>query len=162
MNQFASNYFQSKIAAHSEMPGAPVVNADGTTGTVDPKATPAQKMDARLTSAEIKAESTANLFIFLNVGPEAKAVQPSADAPTDTEGRLSNLEKTQDVIEKQMPELAERFDIVYKPYKTPASSEPPTEQSRMDNIENRQAYIKGKVELLKIIQEQKAKENSGI
>ncbi|MBU5205800.1 hypothetical protein KQH94_17510, partial [Vibrio cholerae] len=97
-----------------------------------------------------------------NVGSEAKAVQPSTGAPTDTEGRLSNLEKTQDVIEKQMPELAERFDIVYKPYKTPASSESPTEQSRMDNIEKRQAYIKGKVDLLKIIQGQKTKENSGV
>nr|WP_153837569.1 MULTISPECIES: type III secretion effector protein [Pseudomonas] len=155
-NQFASSYFQSKLTAHSEMPGAPVVNADGTIGTVDPNATEAQKMDARLKGAEIKNEATSNLFIFLGLGADAKAVKPSDDAPTDTEGRLTNLEKTLNEIEKQMPELAERFGIVYKPYVAPESSEAPTEQSRMDNIEKRQAYIDKKVELLKIIQNQKA------
>ncbi|SDU65646.1 hypothetical protein SAMN05216475_5853 [Pseudomonas synxantha] len=161
-NQFASSYFQSKLEAQSEMPGAPVVNADGTIGTVDPNATEAQKMDARLKGAEIKNEATSNLFIFLALGSDAKGVQPSDDAPTDTEGRLSNLEKTLDEIEKQMPELAERFDILYKPYVTPESSEAPTEQSRMDNIEKRQAYIDEKVDLLKTIQEQKAKKKAGV
>ncbi|AZE58289.1 hypothetical protein C4K03_6182 [Pseudomonas synxantha] len=161
-NQFASSYFQSKLEAHSEMPGAPIVNADGTIGTVDPNATEAQKMDARLKGAEIKNEATSNLFIFLDLGWDAKAVQPSENAPTDAEGRLSNLEKTLDEIEKKMPELAERFEILYKPYVTPESSEAPTEQSRMDNIEKRQAYIDEKVDLLKTIQEQKAKKKAGV
>lgn len=119
-------------------------------------------MEARLTGAEIKNEATANLFIFLALGRDAIGVQPSDDAPTDTEGRLSNIEKTLDEIEKQMPELAERFDILYKPYVTPESSEAPTEQSRMDNIEKRQAYIDEKVDLLKTIQEQKAKKKLGV
>lgn len=154
--QLTSSYFQSKSEAHNEMPGAEVQNADGTVGTVNPAATKEQKMEARLTGAEIKNEITSNLFIFLNLGAEANAVQPSDKAPTDTEGRLSNVEASLDAIETQMPELAGRFKVMYEPYEAAASSEAPTEESRMENIEKRQSHINETVELLKTIQSQKA------
>lgn len=160
--QFTSNYFQNKFTAQSQMPGAPVQNADGTIGTVDPAATKEQKMEARLTGAEIKNEATANLFIFLNLGAEANAVQPSDQAPKDTDGRLKNLEASMDAIEEQMPELAKRFKLLYEPYEAAESSVAPTEESRMDNIEKRQEHINEMINLLKIVQNQRSQKTPGV
>ncbi|RFD24446.1 type III secretion effector protein [Pseudomonas sp. GL93] len=137
----ASGALQERIDAHSKMPGAEVNKPDGTKGTVDPAATPEQKMQARLTGAELNTETLTNTIILINEGPGAAAVGVSPNAPTDTQGRLTNLEKRMDAIEGHMPDIAKRYGLVYTPYVAPESSEAPTDTSRMENIEKRYAYM---------------------
>ncbi|WP_330209350.1 type III secretion effector protein [Pseudomonas sp. AM4(2022)] len=139
--QMASSVLQERIDTHSKMPGAEVNKPDGTKGTVDPAASPEQKMQARLTGAELNTETLTNTIILINEGPDAAAVGVSPNAPTDTQGRLTNLEKRMGAIEGHMPDIAKRYGLVYTPYVAPESSEAPTDTSRMENIEKRYAYM---------------------
>lgn len=136
-----SKAIADRIDAQAEMPGAEKKNADGTVTTVDPSATQQQKLDARLEGAEIKTEVMVNNILAINEGPDAKAVGKDASAPTDTPSRLTALEKRMDAIEKQMEAIGERYGIVYKPYVAPDSSQAPTDESRMKNIEERYAHM---------------------
>ncbi|NCE88624.1 type III secretion effector protein [Pseudomonas sp. L13] len=145
---FVSKALEERVAAQAQMPGAEVKKPDGTTGTVDPAATDEQKIQARLTGAEINTESLTNSILFINEGPDAKAVVASPDAPTDTQGRLANLEKRMDAIESQMPELAKRYGLIYTPYAALESSEPPTDKSRMENVEKRYASMNKMIKTL--------------
>ncbi|WP_057011460.1 hypothetical protein [Pseudomonas libanensis] len=148
VQQLASKGLEERIDAQSKMPGAQVKKPDGTTGTVDPTATQEQKMQASLTSAEIKTETLTNNIIFINEGPDAKAVEASPDAPKDTQGRLTNLEKRMDAIESQMPGLAERYGLVYESYVASESSETPTNESRMQTIEKRYEFMNKMIKTL--------------
>ena len=150
---FVSKGLEERIDAQAKMPGAEVNKPDGTTDTVDSDATEEQKIQARLTGAEINTELLANEVIFINEGPDAKAVIASPDAPTDTHGRLINLEKRMDAIESQMPELAKRYGLIYTPYVAPESSEAPTDQSRMENVEKRYTSMKKMIKTLVVLKQ---------
>lgn len=130
-----------RIDAQAVMPGAEKKNADGTVTTVDPSATQQQKLDARLEGAEIKTELMVNNILSINEGKNAKAVGKDPSAPTDTPSRLAALEKRMDAIEEQMKSIGERYGIVYKPYVALDSSQAPTDESRMKDIEGRYAYM---------------------
>lgn len=150
---FVSKALEERIDAQAKMPGAEVNKPDGTTDTVDSDATEEQKIQARLTGAEINTELLANEVIFINEGPDARAVIASPDAPTDTHGRLTNLEKRMDGIESQMPELAKRYGLIYTPYVAPESSEAPTDQSRMENVEKRYTSMKKMIKTLVVLKQ---------
>jgi len=137
----ASKAIIDRIEAQAAMPGAAKKNADGTTTTVDPAATEKQKIDARLEDSEIKTELMVNQILSINEGSEANAVSKKSDAPKDTAGRLTNQEKTMDGIEAQLQDLGTRYDLVYKPYEAPKSSDAPTDKSRMDAIELRHKHM---------------------
>ena len=137
----ASKAIIDRIEAQAAMPGAAKKNADGTTTTVDPAATEKQKIDARLEDSEIKTELMVNQILSINEGSEANAVSKKSDAPKDTAGRLTNQEKTMDGIEAQLQDLGTRYDLVYKPYEAPKSSDAPTDKSRMDAIELRHRHM---------------------
>ena len=154
--QLVSKGLAEKIDAQSKMPGAQVKNPDGTKGTVDPAATQEQKMQASLTGAEIKTETLTNSIIFINEGPDANAVEASPDAPKDTQGRLTNLEKRMDAIESQMQELAKRYGLIYTPYVAPDSSEAPTDESRMQTIEKRYAFMNIMINTLVTLKQKQA------
>lgn len=153
---FVSKGLEERVAAQAEMPGAEVKKPDGTTGTVDPAATEEQKMQARLTGAEINTESLTNSIIFINEGPDAKAVVASPDAPTDTQGRLTNLEKRMDAIESQMPDIAKRYGLIYTPYEASESSEAPTDKARMENVEKRYAFMNKMIKTLVTLKQNEA------
>ena len=136
-----SKAITDRIYAQAEMPGAEKKNADGTVTTVDPSATQQQKLDARLEGAEIKTELMVNNILSINEGKNAKAVGKDPSAPTDTPSRLTALEKRMDAIEEQMESIGERYGIVYKPYVALDSSQAPTDESRMKDIEGRYAYM---------------------
>lgn len=139
----ASKAITDRIDAQSKMPGAEVKNPDGTKTTVDPSATQAQKLEARLESSEIKTEVFVNNILSINEGLTANAVgkAPDATTDTDTEGRLTGLEHNMGWIEGQMDKIATRYGLIYDPYIAPESSEAPTENSRMANIEQRYAHM---------------------
>ncbi len=137
----ASKSIIDRIEAQAAMPGAAKKNADGTTTTVDPAATEKQKIDARLEDSEIKTELMVNQILSINEGSEANAVSKKSEAPKDTAGRLTNQEKTMDGIEAQLQDLGTRYDLVYKPYEAPKSSDAPTDKSRMDAIELRHKHM---------------------
>ena len=153
---FVSKGLEERVAAQAKMPGAEVKKPDGTTGTVDPAATEEQKMQARLTGAEINTESLTNSIIFINEGPDAKAVVASPDAPTDTQGRLTNLEKRMDAIESQMPDIAKRYGLIYTPYEASESSEAPTDKARMENVEKRYAFMNKMIKTLVTLKQNEA------
>ncbi|WP_256733861.1 hypothetical protein [Pseudomonas reactans] len=136
-----SKAIADRIDAQAEMPGAEKKNADGTVTTVDPSATQQQKLDARLEGAEIKTELMVNNILSINEGKDAKAMGKDPSAPTDTPSRLAALEKRMDAIEEQMQDIGERYGIIYKPYAAPDSSQVPTDESRMKNIDERYAYM---------------------
>ncbi|WP_235863274.1 hypothetical protein [Pseudomonas palleroniana] len=138
---FASKTIIARIEAQAKMPGAEQVSANGVKTTVDPGATEQQKIEARLESHEIKLELMVNSILSINEGPDAPAVGKGPGAPTDTGGRLVNLEKTMDVVEAQMKDIATRYGLIYEPYVAPASSETPTEQSRLEVIEQRLIHM---------------------
>ena len=137
----ASKAIIDRIEAQAAMPGAAKKNAAGTTTTVDPAATEKQKIDARLEDSEIKTELMVNQILSINEGSEANAVSKKSEAPKDTAGRLTNQEKTMDGIEAQLQDLGTRYDLVYKPYEAPKSSDAPTDKSRMDAIELRHRHM---------------------
>lgn len=136
-----SKAIADRIDAQAEMPGAEKKNADGTVTTVDPSATQQQKLDARLEGAEIKTELMVNNILSINEGANAKAMGKDPIAPTDTPSRLAALEKRMSSIEEQMEDIGERYGIIYKPYVASDSSQAPTDESRMKNIEERYAYM---------------------
>lgn len=153
---FVSKALEERVAAQANMPGAEVKKPDGTKGTVDPAATEEQKIQARLTGAEINTESLTNSILFINEGSDAEAVVASPDAPTDTQGRLTNLEKRMDAIESQIPELAKRYGLIYTPYVAPESSEAPTDKSRMQTIEKRYAFMNIMIQTLVTLKQKQA------
>jgi hypothetical protein len=136
-----SKAIADRIDAQAEMPGAEKKNADGTVTTVDPSATQQQKLDARIEGAEIKTELMVNNILSINEGKDAKAMGKDPSAPTDTPSRLAALEKRMDAIEEQMEDIGERYGIIYKPYVASDSSQAPTDESRIKNIEERYAYM---------------------
>lgn len=138
---FASQALIDRIEAQAKMPGAEQVTADGTKKTVDPKATQQQKLEARLENSEIKLELMVNTILSINEGPDAKAVSKGPGAPTDTGGRLTNLEKSMGAVESQMQDIAKRYGLIYEPYTAPESSEAPTDDSRMETVEQRLVYM---------------------
>lgn len=139
--QLVSKGLAEKIDAQSKMPGAQVNNPDGTKGTVDPAATQEQKMQASLTGAELSTEILTNSIILINEGPDAVGLEGSPNASTDTQERLTNLEKRMDAIESQMKGIAERYGVPYVGYVAPESSEASTDNSRMENIQKRYSFM---------------------
>ncbi|WP_259740979.1 hypothetical protein [Pseudomonas poae] len=137
----ASQGILNRIEAQARMPGAEQVNSSGVKTTVDPGATQQQKTEARLENNEIKLELMVNSILSINEGPDAAAVSKGPGSPTDTNGRLASLEKTMDVVEAQMKDIAKRYGLVYDPYVAPDSSEAPTEKSRLDVIEQRLIHM---------------------
>lgn len=137
----ASSAITDRIYAQSKVPGAEIKNADGTKTTVDPSATAQQKLEARLEGAEIKTELMANNILFINEGADAKALGQDLNAPTDAHSRLAELERRMNAIEKVMEDIGKRYLVVYEPYKAAESSDAPTDESRMKNIEDRYAYM---------------------
>ncbi|WDU62357.1 hypothetical protein LRS56_27015 [Pseudomonas poae] len=135
-----SDKMEKRITAQAEMPGAEKKNADGTKSTVDPSATQQQKIDARVEGAEIKVELLANTIISVNEGPDAPAVGKSPDAPTTTNERLANLEKTLDAAEGPLEDIAVRYGQLYTRSSAADSSSPSTPEERLDHIEQR--YVK--------------------
>lgn len=136
-----SDVMEQRIKAQAEMPGAEKKNADGTKSTVNPSATEQQKIDARVEGAEINVELLANSIISINEGPDAPAVGKSPNAPTTTQERLDNLEKTLDAVEGPLEDIAKRYGQVYTRPSAADSSAPSTPQSRLDRIEQRYAEM---------------------
>lgn len=151
-----STAVSERIKAQSEMPGATKRNADGTTGTVNPAATAQQKTAARLEDAEIKLELLANQIISINSGPNAQAVAKSPDASTTDSARLEYIEKTQDAAEKQIQDIAKRYDIIYRPYVALATTEEMTTESRLDAIEKRYASMNKVINTLVVLKQNEA------
>ncbi|PRA33237.1 type III secretion effector protein [Pseudomonas poae] len=137
----ASQAIVDRLGAQAKMPGAEKVDASGAKTTVDPNATLQQKIEARLEKSEIDLEVMVNSILSINEGPDAPAVGKTADAPTDTSGRLANLEKNLDAVENQMKDIASRYELVYSPFIAPNSSESPTDESRTGVIEQRMTHM---------------------
>jgi len=137
----ASKAMTDRIDAQSKMPGAEKKNVDGTKGPVDPSATEQQKIEARLEGAEIKTELLANTILSINEGGNADAVGKDSAASTDTNARLTGLEKRMDAIEAQMEDIGKRYGLIYSPYPKPESLEGSTDKSRITSIEQRYKHM---------------------
>ena len=136
-----SNAILERIDAQAKMPGAEKKNADGTTTSVDPSATPAQKVEARLEDSEIKVELMINAILSINEGPNAQAVGKRPDAATDTNTRLTSLETTMTAVEAQMKDLGKRYGLIYEPYVAQTPVGESTAESRLDEIEKRHGHM---------------------
>ena len=153
-----SDTMDKRIKAQSEMPGAEKKNVDGTKSTVDPSATQQQKVDARVEGAEINIELLANKILSINEGPDAPAVGKSSDAPTTTNERLTNLEKTLDAAEGPLGDIAERYGQVYTASPTADASTPIAAEERLDHIEQRYAKMNTMLKRLVWLKEAEAAE----
>jgi len=76
-----------------------------------------------------------------NADGTTTTVDPAATEKQKIDARLTNQEKTMDGIEAQLQDLGTRYDLVYKPYEAPKSSDAPTDKSRMDAIELRHKHM---------------------
>lgn len=97
----------------------------------------AEMIKLRMDNTETKFLYLANTTQLLVEGGEAKALGKSPTWPTETNERLSNIEKLYDAEEKNMQAIATENDFVFKPYKGDAASEPKTVAARLDALDKR-------------------------
>lgn len=120
---------------------------------VDNKAQDDATIKLRLENAELKILFAGNTILTMVGGGDADAVQENPTRPIGTKARLDNLERLYGAAERNMSLVAEKNDFIFRPYKADTTSEPQSDEARLDILEKRYEEINNKIGFMNAVGE---------
>lgn len=121
--------------------------------TVDSKAQDDATIKLRLENAELKILFAGNTILAMLGGGDADAVEENPTRPIGTKARLDNLERLYGAAERSMRLVAEKNDFIFRPYKADTTSEPQSDEARLDILEKRYEEINSKIGFMNAVGE---------
>ncbi|WP_458723537.1 hypothetical protein [Pseudomonas brenneri] len=98
----------------------------------------------RLENAELKTLYAVNTIQAIVEGGDGKALEKSPTWPTGTNERLDVMEKLYDAAEKNMVEVSEKNDFIYRPYKDDSAVVSKDASVRLDTLDKRYEHLNTK------------------